>query len=280
VSLPAPAAWTGPRPSWWLIVSMGFTGLTALALAAEAAWLAWTGGPASAVPLAGAAVYLGHVAALGVRLWWPRPRPRRAGSLAAAPDGGTGVRFGYSGWLCYLVTALLVMTELVVAAVGLGAALSATVAGAVTAVFITAVVLIIGWFLVTMLRLAPGQVILSPAGISHRGLTDTRFVPWPAVAGISADWIGTPVIAVLAVPSPDIRVRRYLGRLGSARTRLRPFMLIRAIWLTADPATVYHALLYYAAHPGLRAELGTPDALARIGAGQAAAGSPAPSAPE
>jgi hypothetical protein len=85
----------------------------------------------------------------------------------------------------------------------------------------------------------------------------------------AADWIGTPVIAVKAVPAPDTRVRRYTGRLGSGELRFWPFMVIRTGWLASDPIVVYHALAFYHAHPELRGELATPKAVARISGGRA-----------
>lgn len=76
---------------------MGLVALMTLGLVAEAAWLAWTGQPAAGVPLAAAAIYLGHVLGLSTRSWWtPRPS-RQPGTLTTAPDGTTGVRFRYSG---------------------------------------------------------------------------------------------------------------------------------------------------------------------------------------
>jgi hypothetical protein len=38
-----------------------------------------------------------------------------------------------------------------------------------------------GWFLVTMLRLAPGSLIVSPTGVDHQSLTSTCFIPWHAI---------------------------------------------------------------------------------------------------
>jgi hypothetical protein len=270
-ALPTPSAWAQQGPPVWLKFSMGFVAAMALGMAAEAAWLAWTGQPLSGVPLAAAALYLGHVVALGTRVWWPRQRSSRTETLTAAPDGATGVTFSYSAWAYYWVTALLVMSELVAIAAGLGAALSATVVGAVAAIVIGVVVLVVGWVLVTMLRLAPGKVILCPAGVYHRGLTSTHFVPWHAIVAVSAGWLGTPVIAVKAIPSQDTRVRRYMGRFRSGEVQFLPLMVIRAAWLATDPTTVYHALSFYGSHPDLRTELGTPDALDRISNGRAVA---------
>jgi hypothetical protein len=261
---PRPAAWTSHRVPLLLRCSIGLVALITLGLVAEAAWLAWTGHPAAAVPLAAAAIYLGHILGLSTRFWWtPRPS-RQPGTLTPTPDGTTGVRFGYSGWPYYWTTAILVMTGLVVLLLALGAALSATLVGVVAAVVLGVLVLWMGWFLVTMLRLAPGALVVSPTGIWHRSLTSTCFIPWHAMVAVTADWLGTPIITVKAFPSADTRVRRYLGRFGSGELSFWPIVVIRTGWLASDPTIVYHALSFYHAHSELRSELATPQALRRI----------------
>ena len=145
---------------------MGAIVLMTVGLAAEAAWLAWTGKPVAGVPLAAAALYLGHIVGLSTRVWW-RPWPsRQPATLTTTPDGTTGVRFRYSSWSYYWLTAILVMNELVLLVVALGAALSATLVGVVAAVVLGLLVVWMGWMLVTMLRLAPGSLIVSPTGWS------------------------------------------------------------------------------------------------------------------
>jgi hypothetical protein len=269
-ALPIPSAWTEDRLPLWLRFSVGFMAVLAGGMAAEAVWLAVAGEPLSGVALAGASLYLGHVVALGKRfLGRPRQRSSRMGTLTSASDGATGVTFTYSAWPYYLITAVLVMSDLVASTVGLGAALSATVLGAVVAIAVGILVLITAWVLVTMLRLAPGKVVLSPAGVDHRSLTSSYFVPWHAIIAISARWFGTPVIAVLAMPSPDSRVRRYLGRFRSGEVQFLPIMVIRGAWLATSPTVVYHALSFYQSHPELRTELDTPDAVDRIRNGKA-----------
>jgi hypothetical protein len=247
---------------------MGFVAFMTVGMAAEAAWLVWTGQPAAGVPLAAGAIYLGHVVGLSTCFWWTRRRSR-PGTLTTTPDGTTGVRFSYSGWPYYWLTAILVMTELVAVVVTVAVALSATVLGGVLAVIVGVVALWIGWFLVTMLRLAPGGIIVSPSGVHQRSLTSIHFIPWYAIVAVTADWIGTPIIAVKAFPSADTWVRRYLGRFGSGEVQFLPIMVIRTGWLASDPTTVYHALSCYHAQPDLRAELATPDALDRISNGRA-----------
>jgi len=149
------------------------------------------------------------------------------------------------------------------------AATSATVLGIALAVVVAVMAAAIGWFLVTMLRLAPGGVLLSPAGVHHRSLTFTQFVPWHTTVGVAADWLNTPIILVRAAPSEDARIHCYTGRFGTAELRYLPFMVIRAYWLATNPATVYHAMSFYHAHPDLRAELHNHSALDRITGGRA-----------
>jgi hypothetical protein len=163
-ALPRPAGWTQHRLPLWLIFWMGWVTLLALGMAVGAAWSFWTGQLATGVPLAAGAIFLGHVVGLGTRIWWPRRRSSRTGTLTATPDGAMGVTFSYSAWSYYWLTAVLVMTELVALALTVGADLSATVVGVVTAVVLGVLVLVVGWVLVTMLRLAPGKIVLSPPG--------------------------------------------------------------------------------------------------------------------
>jgi hypothetical protein len=206
---------------------------------------------------------------LATRVWSPRRRSSRTSTLTAAPDGTKGVTFLYSAWSYYWATAVLVMTELGALAVTVGVALSATVVGVVTAIVVGVLAMVTGWFLVTMLRLAPGKIVVSPTGIYHRSLTSTHFIPWSAIVAVLAEWIGTPIIAVKAFPSEHTRVRRYMGRFGSGEVQFLPIMVIRTCWLATDPTTVYHALSFYHAHAELRAELATPFALDRISNGRA-----------
>jgi len=201
-----------------------------------------------------------------------RHTARRAGrppTLAAAPDGGEGVRFAYSPGTYYWFTAVLVLTELGLLAMVLPAAASATVLGIASAVIVAAMAAAIAWFLVTMLRLAPGGVLLSSAGVHHRSLTFTHFVPWHTIVGVAAGWLNTPIILVRAAPSAGTRIHRHTGRFGTAELRYLPFMVIRGYWLATNPATVYHAISFYHAHPDLRAELHDHSALDRITSGRA-----------
>jgi hypothetical protein len=267
---PAPTGWTSQRFSAAFVLSLGFLALVTAGLVAGAAWAFTDGEPGAGVLLGLGAVYIGHLVGFGLRVG--RSSARRAGrppTLAAAPDGGEGVRFAYSASTYYWFTAVLLLTELGLLAAVLVAAASAMALGIASAVVVAAMAAAIGWFLVTMLRLAPGGVLLSPVGVHHRSLTFAHFVPWHTTVRVGADWLNTPIILVRAAPSEDTRIHRYTGRFGTAELRHLPFMVIRAYWLATDPATVYHAMSFYHAHPDLRAELQNHSALDRITGGRA-----------
>jgi hypothetical protein len=265
-ALPQPAEWASARYPLWSVTSVGFLAVMALGGAAAGVWALTSGRLAAGLLLVAGALYVGHVVGLGVSAWWTPRGTRRPARLSAASEGGTGVTFTYSPWPYYWLSGLLLLTALGLAAIAAIAAATGTV-GIVMAAIAALLAAAVAWFLVTVLRLAPGKITLSPTGVHHHSLTFTHFVPWYAVFAVAADWVGTPLIVAKAFPSDDTRVRRYTGRFGTQEMQLLPYMAVRARWLAADPATVYHVLVFYHANPDLRAELGTTAALTRINNG-------------
>jgi hypothetical protein len=270
--LPVPAGWTEQRFSLRFTVSVCFLTVLALGASAEAAWAFGTGRPVPGALIAAGAAVIGHVAGFGIYVWRTPRRSRGTGVLTTTPEGAMGVRFGYSAWAYYWLTAVLILTELGLLVVIVVAAATATIVGAVVAAVVGVTGLAIGWFLVTVLRLAPGEITLSRVGVYHRSLTFTHFAPWHTVFDVSTGWLGTPIIVVKAYPSQDTRVRRYGGWFGARELQFIPFMVVRTYWLADDPATVYHALSFYHSHPDLQPELAKPDALNRISTGRAVGG--------
>ena len=270
-----------PRPAGW--TSRGYPGVltagvalqTILGLGAVALGVAGIAADdleavVIAVP---AVVVLAHLVGFGVAVRWRRRRPHANATFVPSPDGATrGVRFAYSRWMYYWFTGVIV-----VAGLGLAFLASAFVAGGsifpiVTGVIFGAMALSLAWFLISMLRVGRGEVTISPVGVFHRGPSYVHFIPWYAIAGVEARWLGVPVIVVMASPSEDTRVRSYTGHFHSGELGFLPLMVIRTYWLATDPDTVYHALAFYFAHPELREELATPAALARIADGRAVSG--------
>ncbi len=268
-ALPTPAEWSGGQLPGAARATVVFLVILSIGLVV-AAVVAFAGDdPAGGVISTVAALILGHVAGFGLWVWRTPRRSGRTGTLSATPDGATGVRFGYWFWTYYWFTGLLLIGVLALLALAVVGGASGAPAGGIIAIPAGIAALALGWVLVTVLRLAPGGITMSPAGVYHRSLTFTHFVPWEAVVAVDAGWLGTPVIVVKALPTPEMRVHRYTGRFGTAELRLIPYMAVRSYWLATDPATVYHALAFYQAYPRLRAELGTQSALDRIGGGNA-----------
>jgi len=264
--LPPPAGWAGHRPGAWIVLGLGYLAALALGAGGASAWALLSGQPMTGLAFALGAVYLAHIVGLGVWGLWGPPRPSRTGALTSTDNGPSGVSFPYSAWAYYWLTAILVMTTLGVGVITAFAAATATAKGLPVVAIL--VVLTLGplWLLVTMLRLAPGRITLSPTGVYHRSLTFTHFVPWYAIVEISAVWAGFPRIVAKALPSEDTRLIRYGGRFGTPE--FLPFLVVRARWLSADPVVAYHALSFYHAHPDQRSELATPAALERISNGR------------
>lgn len=243
-------------------------GLLILVLAVAAAGVG-AHDPGLVVMGASGAVVLGAPLGFLLHVWLPRRRSGPPPTLTPAPDcGERGVRFGYAIRSYFWFTALVLVTLLTFTGTALVAALSGGVPGWVFAVGFAAPALLLGWYLLTVLRLAPGGLTLSPAGITHRGLAHLLRVPWRDVQAVGTVRLGTPSIVVRAALSDDTVVRRHTGRFDTGELRFFPFLVVREYWLANDPAMVLDALTFYQAHPELRGELATPDALRRIAAGR------------
>jgi hypothetical protein len=262
--LSQPSEWDNHGPSAKILAATGFLALLTLAGGAGTAWALATGQRAAGLLLALGTTYVGHLVGLGVSTWWTPSRARHSAKLTTASDGHDGVTFTYSRWPYYWLTAVLFMTTAALAAVAVGAATTATVPGLAISIVTAALALALLWLLITLLRLAPGSIILTPAGVHHRSLTFTHFVPWYAVFDVSTEWTSTSLIVVKAFPSDDTRVTRCTGHMGTHEMQLLPYLAVRTSWLAADPASVFHTLAYYHAHPEHHAELATPAAIDRI----------------
>jgi hypothetical protein len=184
-----------------------------------------------------------------------RPAPSTGQPVAGLTDQDErGLAFAYSRWAYYWLSAVLV--TVVFGAVGFAVAFAvagSAVAWVLAAVFI-AIALYLVWFLIVMLRLAPGAVVVTPTGIYHRSLAFEHFVPWEAVVDLVAREGRTPWITVKALPTSGTRERRHTGGLGAGVQGL-PFMIVRAHWLGANAVPAYQALKHYFDNPSERPRL-------------------------
>ncbi|SBT64718.1 hypothetical protein GA0070622_1697 [Micromonospora sediminicola] len=215
------------------------------------------------------AVLLAHLLGFLVVAWLPRRRSPRQVTSVRTPDGLLGVRFAYSRWAYYWLTALLLLSILSGGSMVLLLAATGGSVDRLVAAGVGALLLLTGWFLVTVLRLGVGAVTISPGGITHRGLVHLHVVPWHAVREVSAGVrAGSAAVVVEAGPSPDTVVRHYTGWFGTGDGREVPRLVVRTVWLATDPVAVLDALAFFHEHPRARDELADSRGLRRITEGR------------
>jgi hypothetical protein len=190
-------------------------------------------------------------------------------TLVPSPCGGDrAVRFGYSTVTYVWFGAMVVTCAVALLGFAVALAVRGGVLSRVIAVVLAGAALLLGWYVVVMVRHAPGGLLLSPTGIAHAGLTDFYSVPWAAVHGVEARRLGTTVLVVKAEPSPQSVLRRHTGRFDTGELRFLPFLVVRTYWLAVDREAVLSALAFYLAQPELRGELATQEAVRRIAEGR------------
>ncbi|MFG3576315.1 hypothetical protein [Micromonospora chersina] len=264
---PVSAGWGGRR----LPVS-ALPGLVLFVVLAVCGLVGLTGGivDGDAALTVGGAFLLLLFGSLAAFLVVASSRGSGAGTTLVPSPGGGGraVRFAYST-VSYVLFGAVVVT-CAVALLGFAVALGVRdgALSRVAAVVLAGAAVLLGWYVVVMVRHAPGGLLLSPAGIAHAGLTSFYSVPWAAVHAVEARTVGTTVLVVKAEPSPRSVLRRYTGRFDTGDLRYLPFLVVRTYWLAADREAVLAALAFYLAHPELRGELATPDAVRRIAEGR------------
>lgn len=258
-----PPEWTTGRRSGLLLFSAVFMGLLTLGVAAGAVWESTRNDPANAVVFAAMAVYFGHLTALGLHSY---RGGRHRGDTTGVRQEAAGLVFRYDAIPTYLLSAFLGMTTAALIAMGFVAAADATLQGYAVAAVLGGLAILTVVFLAVFLKLAPGQVVVGPDGVHHRGLTFTHFVPWEAVVDVAALWSHSPVIFIRTIGSSATVTRNYLGRSTPGPQALSPFDTISGRWLAADPAILLQTLAHYIVHPADRPELSDPAALRRIAA--------------
>ncbi|GLY32513.1 hypothetical protein Kisp02_58780 [Kineosporia sp. NBRC 101731] len=166
--------------------------------------------------------------------------------------------FRYSRWAYYWLSVVLGACAAGCFGYAVAAGRYVSVAGVVLSLVFAGFGLYLLWFLVTMLRTAPGVVVISPTGIYHRSLTFEHFVPWESVTEVAARNHQTPWITVKAFPLEGTRTKNHAGRFSPGAEGL-PFMIIRAYWLGANAIPAYLAVRRYFYSPEQRAELAGQD---------------------
>ncbi len=123
---------------------------------------------------------------------------------------------------------------------------------------------LMGWLLVEVAlgRVVRGCVALAPSGVYQRSWSMEGFYPWGESVGVRASQRQEPVIELLFPSDGSVRVRS-LSRVWRDM-RYAPNLVVRARWLTVDPALVLAAMDFYQQHPEHRPELGGAAGVERI----------------
>lgn len=258
MTAPLPPAWPRTRQPVTRVAGVALSALIGLALLVLAT--------AAAIPSMGVfGLYLLFVTSVVAGTWWT-PRRRRAPVIGTDDRGEAGLSFPFLRFPAYGLSAAVGFPGLAMLIVAVGAAQDLVVMGVVLAlggVFFL-------WFAAIQLRLAPGRLVLTPAGVYQRSQFHEHFVPWDAAAvvGIGALQAGLPVLVVDAYESPASRARPIHRWLTSYEMKVLPFLAVYAYRLGGNAVAAYGTLGFYLGNPGHRAELGTEAALLRLTAGR------------
>lgn len=254
-----PPGWPKPERRVGRMLTAGFFGLLTLLMVFVVAAAVTTGDLLEAVTYGLGAVLVGHATGMAinmVRSHRPTDKPPTAG---VTDQGEKGIAFPYSRWQYYWLSTVLGSTGLLAIGFAVVSAMKGTAAGWAIAIVAALFAAFDGWFLIVMLRLAPGTVVLTPAGIYHRSLTLEHFVPWEAVVDVLAQEGRTPWITVKVMPMNGMRERKHTGRLGAFEAQFLPFMVIRTMWLGSNAIPAYSALHHFLDQPHERPLLGEID---------------------
>lgn len=253
-----PTGWPTPRRSVGRVLATVFLALISGLIAVVSVAAAVTGDAVESVGFGLAAILAGHVTAIGIT-GLRRPRPTGAPPSTGVNDRGeSGLAFPYSRLPYYLLTMTLALVVLLAGGFAIVMAVGGRVTGWVPAVISGGFAAFVGWFLVTLLRLAPGTIVVTPSGIYHRSLVLEHFVPWDAVVDVQAREGPSPWITVKALPMDGTRERRHTGRLHAFEGGLLPFLVARTSWLGANAVPAYQTIRFYFDHPDQRPHLQSP----------------------
>jgi hypothetical protein len=250
-----PAGWPKAHRSVLRVLSAaGFVVLTLVTASVAVAAVA-TGDVTDAIIFGVGAVVMAHLAGMSINIM-QRPRPADHPPVTDVDDRGeTGLAFRYAFWPYYWLSVVFVLFTLGALSFAAIVAMRATPAGWVLVALSVAAAALIGWYLVVLLRLAPGKLVLTSTGIYHRSLFLEHFVPWEAVVDVQAREAPSPWITVKALPTNNTRERRHTGRIGGFEGQALPFMIARTQWLGANALPAYQAIKHYFEHPDQRQRL-------------------------
>jgi hypothetical protein len=270
--MPWPDGWRVPKRIG-LLIAMSYLGLMGAA-ALYFGVAGWIAGEHAHVPL----FLLGGVlclifAAQGI-LMRVLVRRRTTGTIRASRVPGTreaALVIPYSAGLFWLMFAQTVIILCGFALPIAGAAVQMALETREVGHAIIALVCVVAvWYLLALIgqffgkQIARGYVALSPTGLYHRSWAFTSFLPWEHVLEIWPFEGGGPVITVQATAGANGWCRRTSRFWKQPESDFGLDLTVRGMYLSVDPALVYHALQFYLNNPRARSELSGDAAVRRL----------------
>lgn len=269
--LPWPDGWSSPKRLKWIVASLYLGLMGGVLFVVGIAQMINGGIPKGAVPVYGSLLcFLG--AAQGV-LTRAVVRRKAVGTIhrRTLPESGESALFiPYSRRLFWLIFSLPVLLLLGVGPVAAWSIYEAVAAQDVGSVVMAAVCLVCLAYLMVSIseflrnKITCGYVALSSAGIYHRSWALTSFVPWEHVTEIWPFEGGGPVITVQATANAEGWSRRTSRFWKQPEAGFGLNLTVRGMYLSVDPALVYHALRFYFDNPRARSELSGDAAVRRL----------------
>lgn len=269
--LPWPDGWSTPKRLKWIIASLYLGLMGGVLFVVGIAQIVGGGIPEGAVVVYGSLLcFLGAAQGILTRAVVRRKAVGTIHRRTLPGSGETALFIPYSRrlfWLIFSLPVLLLLGVGPVTAWSISEAMVAPDAG--SAVMAAVCVVCLAYLMVSVSeflrnKIACGYVALSPAGIYHRSWALTSFVPWEHVTEIWPFEGGGPVITVQATANADGWSHRTSRFWKQPEAGFGLNLTVRGMYLSVDPALVYHAMQFYFKNPPNRLELDGDAAVRRL----------------
>jgi hypothetical protein len=262
LTLPWPEGWPTPRRIKWT-VAFSYLGLMSIVCLGFGVAGLVTGDLAQGVFLLWGGLFCLVVVAQGAltRLLVRRVGTAPVHSSTIPETGEAAVVIPYSTNLFRLMIAVPVMLLLAAGAIAVGSIVEVVKTGDGNNLVIALISFIVVGYLVASLgqvynnKIACGFVALSARGIYHRSWALTSFVRWEDVVAVWPLGGEDQAIRVQVAANSSGWSRRTSRFWKQPESNFGLNQTVRGMYLSVDPALVYHALQFYFSEPRARFEL-------------------------
>lgn len=269
--LPWPDGWSSPRRLKWIILS-SYLGVMGVAMFVVGVASLFDDEPTDGVGVIFGSLLLFLATAQGIlKRVIVRRKVVETIHVSTFPDSGeAAIVVPYSKLLFWLIFSLPALLLAGIGPLAVAAIFGALVAPDTRSVVVAVLCTICAAYLLACVvefmqkKIVCGYVALSPTGIYHRSWALTSFVPWEHVVEIWPFEGGGPVITVQAVANADGWSRRTSRFWKQSESGFGLNLTVRGMYLSVDPALLYHAMQFYFNNPPARSELSGEAAVRRL----------------